>query len=49
MMLCENLALIGALDYERMKSCAYLKDGSSAMRRFFFWGLEMRTKKLSFQ
>jgi hypothetical protein len=49
MMLCENLAPIGALDYGRMKSCAYLKDGSFAMRRFFFWGLETRTTKLSFQ
>jgi hypothetical protein len=36
------MALIGALDYGRMKNFKYLKDGSYAMARSFCWFLEKK-------
>jgi hypothetical protein len=42
-----KVTLIGAWDFEKMKSRAYMKESSFA-RRGIFLGLEQRKKKLSF-
>ncbi len=39
------MALIGALDYRRMRNFGYLKDGNYAMARFFWRFLEKTKKK----
>ncbi len=47
MMSHEFMALIGALDYGRMRNFKYLKDGSYAMARSFCWFLEKIEKELN--
>lgn len=42
------MAMIGALDYGRMKNFRYLKDGSYAMARYFCWFLENKNKKAKY-
>jgi hypothetical protein len=42
------MAMIGALDYGRMKNFRYLKDGSYAMARYFCWFLEKKKKKAKY-
>jgi hypothetical protein len=41
------MAMIGALDYRRMRNFEYLKDGNYAMARSFCWFLEKIEKELN--
>lgn len=43
-----NVTLIGALDYGRMRSCAYMKEDNFTRSGLSGGGLELRKRKLSF-